>query len=208
MESRRRQHRGGSGPHVDVVALAASAGGINALGAVLAALPSDFRAGVLIVQHVSPQHRSMMAEILGRTTTLEVSEAVAGARVAPGMVFVAPPDHHLLVRSDGTLELTQSELVHFVRPSADLLFESVAAAYGHRAAVVVLTGTGSDGSLGAKAAKEKDATVIAQNEGTCEHFGMPAAAIATGAVDVVLPLEHIAPTLVKLVETGNLDAET
>ena len=95
--------------------------------------------------------------------------------------------------------LTRSELVHFVRPSADLLFESVAAAFGNRAIGVVLTGTGRDGSMGISAIRKMGGTVIAQDEKTSEFFGMPGAAIETGNVDFVLPLEDISSTLVSLV---------
>lgn len=100
---------------------------------------------------------------------------------------------------DHAISLTQTELVHFVRPSADLLFESVAASSRERAIAVVLTGTGIDGSMGVGAIKKMGGTVIAQDEETSEFFGMPSAAIHTGNVDFVLPLEEIAPALVKLV---------
>jgi two-component system chemotaxis response regulator CheB len=93
-------------------------------------------------------------------------------------------------------------LVHFLRPSADLLFESVAASYGERAIAVVLTGTGSDGAMGVKAIKKMGGTVIAQDEATAEFFGMPNAAIQSGSVDFVLPLEEIATALVTLVMKG------
>ena len=93
---------------------------------------------------------------------------------------------------DGTLSLTQSKLVHFLRPSADLLFESVAASYGERAIAVVLTGTGSDGAMGVQAIKKMGGTVIAQDEAIAEFFGMPSAAIHSGRVDFVLPLDEIA----------------
>jgi len=105
----------------------------------------------------------------------------------------------MLIKRKGTLTLTDSELVNFVRPSADLLFESVAAAYGDRAIAVVLTGSGHDGALGVTAIKQRGGTVVAQDEASSEFFGMPSAAIKTGAVDFVLPLEEIAPTLTALV---------
>ena len=135
------------GGEYDVVAMAASAGGLNALSQVLAPLPADFPAAIVLVQHLDPRHRSLMAEILNRRAHLHVEQAEEGKHLKPGTVFIAPPDRHLLVNRDGTLSLTQSELVHFVRPSADLLFESVAASYRDRAIAVVLTGTGSDGSM-------------------------------------------------------------
>jgi two-component system chemotaxis response regulator CheB len=189
----------------DIVALAASAGGLKALSRVLEALPADFPATVVVVQHLDPRHRSLMANILSRRTPLHVKQAEEGERVCPATVYIAPPNRHLLVNSDGTLSLTQSELVHFLRPSADLLFESVAASYRDRAIAVVLTGTGSDGAMGVQAIKKMGGTVLVQDETTAEFFGMPSAAIQSGSVDFVLPLDEIPLALVTLVVKG--DAE-
>ena len=186
----------------DVVALAASAGGLTALSSVLADLPAEFPAGILVVQHLDPRHRSLMADILNRRTRLEVKQAEDGDHLTPGRVYIAPPNRHLLLNGDGSLSLTQTELVHFVRPSADLLFESVAAGYKDRAIAVVLSGSGGDGSMGVKAIKKMGGTVLAQDQRTSEFFGMPGAAIDSGTVDFVLPLEEIAPALVTLVMKG------
>lgn len=101
--------------------------------------------------------------------------------------------------------MAHTELVHFVRPSADLLFESVAGSFKERAIAVVLTGTGSDGNMGVQAIKKMGGTVIAQDEASSEFFGMPAAAIQTGSVDVVLPLDDIAPALITLVMSGEVE---
>ena len=182
----------------EIVALAASAGGLKALTDVLAALPANFPAALVVVQHLDPRHRSLMAEILGKRTALSVREAREGDALQTGLAFIAPPNRHLLVNLDGTLSLTQSELVHFVRPSADLLFESIAASFRERAIAVVLSGSGSDGAMGVKAIKKMGGTVIVQDENTSEFFGMPGAAQKTGAVDFVLPLEEIAPALENL----------
>jgi len=183
----------------DVVALAASAGGLTALSRVLTDLPADFPAALLVVQHLDPRHRSLMADILGRRTALRVKQAEEGDRFLPGTVYVAPPDRHLLVNPDRTLSLSRTELVHFVRPSADLLFESVAATSKQRAIAVVLTGTGADGNMGVRAIKKMGGTVVVQNEQTSEFFGMPSAAIQTGCADFILPLEEIPKALLALV---------
>ena len=201
-EKRIRLARGSEHAAFEVVALAASAGGIGALGEVLASLPPDFPAAIVVVQHLDPRHRSLMAEILRRRTSLKVEQATEGRQLQPATVFIAPPDRHLLVNPDGTLSLTQSELVHFVRPSADLLFESVAASYKERAIAVVLTGSGSDGSMGVGAIKKMGGTVIAQDDKTAEFSGMPGAAIQTGHVDFILALAEIPSALVTLVTTG------
>jgi two-component system chemotaxis response regulator CheB len=189
---------GPAAPRFDIVAIAASAGGLTALAAVLSSLPASFGAAVVVVQHLDPRHRSLLAEILSRRTRLQVQEAVEGASLKTGNVFIAPPDHHLLVSRD-SLILSQAELVHFSRPSADLLFESVAATHAERAIAVVLTGTGSDGATGVTAIKKRGGTVIAQDEATSQFSGMPGAAVRTGVVDFVLALEEIGPALSSLV---------
>jgi two-component system, chemotaxis family, protein-glutamate methylesterase/glutaminase len=188
----------------DVVAIAASAGGLRAISQILAALPASFPAAIVVVQHLDPRHRSLMADILSRRTALHVEEAKEGTRLNLGTAYIAPPNRHLLVNPDGTISLSQSELVHFVRPSADLLFESVAASYKDRVIAVVLSGTGSDGSMGVKAIKKMGGTVIVQDEQSSEFYGMPGAAIQTGCIDFVLPLDEIASALVTLVCTGDV----
>src|SRR5262245_10762475 len=97
----------------DVVAMAASAGGLRALSHVVNAIPEQFPAATVVVQHLDPRHRSLMADILSRRTALRVKQATDGERMAASTVYVAPPDRHLLVNLDGTLSLSQSELVHF-----------------------------------------------------------------------------------------------
>ena len=182
----------------EVVALAASAGGLNALTHVLAALPGDFPAALVVVQHLDPRHRSLMADILSRRTALPVTEASEGDELRPGRAYIAPPNRHLLVNPDRTLSLTQTQLVHFVRPSADLLFESTAASFKERAIAVVLSGSGSDGAMGVRAIKKMGGTVIVQDAKNAEFAGMPEAAQATGIADFVLTLDEIAPALQKL----------
>jgi two-component system chemotaxis response regulator CheB len=189
-------------PAFEVIAVASSAGGLKALLRVLSPLPDDFEASIVVVQHLDPRHRSLMADLLSRRTSLSVKEAEDGDALKPGQVFTAPPNRHLLVNTDGSLSLSESELVHFLRPSADLLFESVAAGFRERAIGVVLTGTGTDGSMGVRAIKKMGGTVIAQDEESSEFFGMPGSAIDTGIVDFVLPLGEIAPALVTLVRSG------
>jgi two-component system chemotaxis response regulator CheB len=193
------RHERGRNPPYEIVAIAASAGGLAALTNILGKLPAQFAAIIVVVQHLDPRHRSLMPQVVGRRSTMPVHHAVDAMTFEVGHVYLAPPDQHLLVNWDGTASLTQSELVNFVRPSADLLFESVAAAYGNRAIAVVLTGTGKDGSLGVSAIKERGGTVIAQDEASSEFFGMPSAAIRTGVVDFILSLDEIPAALETLV---------
>ncbi|HVL34564.1 MAG TPA: chemotaxis protein CheB [Burkholderiales bacterium] len=181
-----------------VAALAASAGGLSAIRAVLAGLPAQPPFPLVVVQHIDRHHRSLVAEILARQVPVDVREAADGELLAAGVAYIAPADRHLLVEPDARLRLTRTELVHFVRPSADLLFESVATAFRERAVAVVLSGTGVDGAMGVKAIKKMGGTVIVQDEATCQFPGMVQAALATGAVDLTLPLGEIAPALLRL----------
>lgn len=192
-------------PAFDLVALTASADGLNALTQVLAALPSDFPVAIVVVQHLSPHHPSLLAQILNRRTSLAVKQAEEGCHLSPGKVFIAPPDYHLLVNADGSLSLTQTEKVHFVRPAAEVLFESVAEHYKQRAIAVVLTGGDGDGSTGVQAIKKMGGKVIAQDKATSKVWGMPASAIATGCVDWVLPLDKIGQAITQLVVYGQLE---
>lgn len=186
-------------PLTRLVVVAASAGGVQALQRLVSQLPREFAAPVVVVQHLDPRHRSMLREILARHAELQVSEVVEGVELRPGTVYVAPPGLHVLVNPDATLSLSRAELVRFVRPSADLLFESAAASFTDRVIAVVLTGSGEDGADGARAVKRMGGTVVAQDEATSAFFGMPGATIATGCADSVLPLDEIASTLVTLV---------
>jgi two-component system chemotaxis response regulator CheB len=117
----------------------------------------------------------------------------------PGRVYVAPPDVRTLVRVNRAVTLDTRPPIHFLRPSADLLLESLAVACGNRALAGVLSGVGRDGADGALAIKAAGGRVIAQSEESAAHFGMPAAAIAAGAVDDVLSLDRIAPTVIEYV---------
>ena len=174
-----------------MVAVAASAGGIQALSTLVGALPADFPVPVLIVQHLDPRHETTLAAILGRRTSLRVKLAEEGEHAERGTVHVAPPDRHLLVGADGVLSLSDHPRVNFVRPAADLLFASVARAYGARSIACVLTGSGRDGAEGVTAVKSRGGTVIAEDPDTAKFPSMPSAAIGTGHVDLVLPLADI-----------------
>jgi chemotaxis response regulator CheB len=184
-----------------VVAIGASAGGVPALQTVLAALPGDLGAAVLVVLHLHPSMPSRLAWLLGRHSALPVRTAEAGDLIAGGTVYVAVPDLHLMI-DDARVRLVPSAPVHHVRPSIDLLFASLARGYGAEATVVVLTGTGLDGAAGVVAVKAAGGTTIAQDPGEAAFPGMPAAAVATGCVDHVVPLAGVVPLLVRLSGTA------
>ncbi|OXM46271.1 chemotaxis protein CheB [Amycolatopsis alba] len=185
---------------IEIVAIGSSAGGVKALIAVLGALPAGFPLPLVVVQHLDPHHKTVLAEILGRRSPLRIKLAEDGESTEPGVVYLAPPNQHLLVKPGGTLALSATEQVKFVRPSADLLFESVAIAYGPSALVCVLTGTGSDGAAGAAAVKSRGGTVVTEDPESAEFRGMPQAVANAVAVDLVLPLADVAGALVGLVK--------
>lgn len=185
-------------PPFDLVAIAASAGGLSALMAVLSRLPPTFPLPLAIVQHLDPTHESLIVEILSRRTPLMVRRAQDADVMCAGAAYVAPPGSHLEIASGRRIALTRSEPLHFVRPSADRLFASAAAACGPVIAVV-LTGSGSDGAQGVLAVKARGGFVIVQDPQSSAFGGMPQAAIDTGVVDRVLPLDEIAQALLDVV---------
>lgn len=176
-------------------------GGLEAISKIVSGLPQDFPAAIVIVQHMHPYAPSYLADLLSRRTALRVKQAESGELLRPSTVYVAVPNKHLMVNPNGTLFLSEAAKVNFVRPSANVLFQSVATSYKARAIAVVLTGKDTDGVLGVLAIKKHGGIAIAQDENSCKCFDMPKAAIETGKVDYVLSLEAIASTLVSLVLT-------
>jgi two-component system chemotaxis response regulator CheB len=188
-------------PHVraEMVALGASTGGPGALRAILDALPSDFPAPVLVVQHLAAGFTEGFAAYLGTTCRLRVSVATHGGRTTPGNVYIAPEESHLTVSPGGVLWLARTPPVESFRPSCNVLFESLAQSYGRRGLAAILTGMGRDGVVGLRRVRELGGRILAQDEHTCSVFGMPAAAIAEGLPDVVLPISSIASKIIELV---------
>jgi two-component system, chemotaxis family, protein-glutamate methylesterase/glutaminase len=185
-----------------LVAIIGSAGGHHAMIEVLGALPADFPLPIAVMLHLDPTKPSHLAEILRRKVRLDVRSASDGEPLQPGTIYVAVPDWHLGVGPGGTVALTRGPPRHFVRPAGDSLFESAAEVYGSRLIAVVLTGGGSDGAEGVRSVKDHGGLVIVEDATTALHDGMPLSALATGRVDVVLPLPEIAGALCGLVVAG------
>ena len=183
----------------DIVTIAASLGGLKALTRVLSSTPAGFPCPIVVVQHIPANPSSRLAQILGSQTSLQVKEGEQGESLKPGTVYVAPPDRHLVVTGSRTVSLLDAPKRHFVRPAADVLFESAAKHYGNRALALVLTGRGTDGATGARAIKDCGGRVIVQDAATSQAFGMPSATIETGSVDFTLPLDKIAAAMTALV---------
>jgi two-component system chemotaxis response regulator CheB len=176
-----------------VVAMAASTGGPAVLVEVLAAVP-QLPAPVLLVQHLHDAFVGGFVSWLGGYSPLPISQAVAGQAFRPGHVYVAPAGRHLLLGGDGTALLSESPAsVH--RPSADVLFASVAEVAGPAGVGVVLTGMGADGAAGLLAMRRGGAVTVVQDEASCPVFGMPKAALEIGAADRALPPAGIAQVI-------------
>lgn len=179
-----------------LIAVGASAGGLMALAELLAPLPEQMPA-IVVVQHLAPARKSVLAGLLERKALRSVKEAVRGEAILPANVYVAPPDEHLLV-AKGKIQLEHSGQVHFSRPSIDVFFESVAKAYGPQAIGVVLSGSNSDGAHGLCAIRKAGGMTLAQDPATAEFSAMPQAAIDTGCVEFVGSIAAMAETLIKL----------
>ena len=184
-----------------LIAMAASAGGIPALSRVLADIPAALPASIVIVLHRRATRQSLLDRILARHTRLPVTLARPGEQLAAGCVYIAPAEWHLLVTADRRFAFQDGGRIRGVLSSANRLFESAAPVFGDRMIAVVLTGTGFDATDGVQAVKAHGGTIIAQDEATSQYFGMPGAAIKTGVVDRVLPLDDIAGALVGIVQS-------
>ncbi|MDP2709574.1 MAG: chemotaxis protein CheB [Solirubrobacteraceae bacterium] len=186
---------------VELVALGASWGGLQAIETVLGALPSTFPATVVIAQHrPSAGQDGMLEHLLDTHCALAVTEAEDKQELRPGCVVVAPADYHLLVDA-GRAALSVDEPLHYSRPSIDVLFGSAAAAYGDRAAGVVLTGANADGAHGLAQIAARGGHAIVQDPDCAERSEMPAAALWSTPEAQVLALEQIGPALVELAGT-------
>jgi two-component system chemotaxis response regulator CheB len=187
-----------------VIALGASTGGTEAIKEILVRLPLNIP-GIVIVQHMPPQFTKAFAERLNHLCQIEVREAKDGDTLLNGMALIAPGNWHMLLKRSGSryyINLRNGPMVHHQRPAVDVLFHSVAQYAGPNAIGVLLTGMGADGAEGLLKMKEAGAKTIAQDEESCVVFGMPKEAIRRGAVDKVVPLEHIPDEIIQIVNSN------
>jgi len=182
----------------ELVAIGASAGGIDALFTLLADLPVPYPLPVVTVLHLPEGRDSSLAGVFGRRLEREVREAQPHAPVEPGVFYFAPPGYHLLVDSDRTFSLSCEPPVLYSRPSIDVLLESVADAYGERAVALVLTGANNDGAHGLHCIKQAGGLALVQDPAEALYPAMPQAAIAAADPDYVLPLAGLRSVLERL----------
>jgi two-component system chemotaxis response regulator CheB len=186
-----------------LLAIGASTGGVQALSEVLTAFPKN-APGTVIVQHMPAHFTTSFANRLNGMCQVEIREAVDGDSVVPGRVLIAPGGSHTLLRRSGAnyyVQIKDGPEVHHQKPSVDVLFDSVAKYAGVNAVGAILTGMGADGAKGLLNMRRAGAKTLAQDEKTCIVFGMPMEAIKTGAAEEVLPLQEIAPAMMRLAQT-------
>ena len=181
----------------NIIVIGASAGGVTALRDVVRGLPPDFDASVFIVLHISRDVPSLLAEILQRETTLTVRQATDDAPIRPRHIYVAPPDHHLIVDVE-RMSLTRGPRENRARPAVDVLFRSAANAHRRGVVGVVLTGALDDGTAGMWAVKFRGGTTVVQDPREAVCPSMPQSVLRYVSVDHVVSLSEVAPLLVRL----------
>lgn len=196
---------GKTGGKTELVAIGISTGGPNALAQMMPKLPANLNVPVLIVQHMPPVFTQSLANSLNSKCLIKVREAVNGEQVQPNVALIAPGGKQMKVvaGADGKrriVKITDDPPENSCKPSVDYLFRSIAQHYVGRATGVIMTGMGSDGTLGLKLMKRNGATIIAQDEASCVVYGMPMEPVAAGIVDVIAPLNKIADEIVKTVK--------
>lgn len=177
--------------NVDAVVIGASAGGVDALSMLLAALPASCRLSFFIVMHIPRERPSLLPEVFRSRCALPVKEADDKEPVQPGTVYFAPPDYHLLIDRGPAFALSSDEPVHFSRPSIDVLFDSAADIYGERLMGVILTGANQDGAEGLAAVGHAGGRTVVQDPVSAAVAYLPEAALREGPVDFVLSLAQL-----------------
>src|SRR6202165_5880159 len=191
-----------SNPRIEIVAIGTSTGGPNALAEVLPRIPNDFPVPIVVVQHMPPIFTCLLAERLAGQSAIPVKEGSAGVALSPGHAWIAPGNFHMKVIRAGLgwrLNLSLGPPENSCRPAVDVLFRSVAAAYGAHVLAVVMTGMGSDGVLGAQNIRDAGGDVIIQDEASSVVWGMPGLVHASGLADAAYPLDRLAAEITRRV---------
>lgn len=183
----------------EAVVIGASAGGIRALERLLAPLPSDFPLPIIIVQHLHPNSESYLPKILSAHCALPVKQAEERETIQQSVVYIAPPNYHLLIEEDRSFSLSLEPPVRYARPSVDVMFETAMYAYRNELIGIILTGANDDGREGVKKIKKAGGYIIVQDPKTAEAQAMPNAAITAVTVDKILAIEEIGVYLLQLV---------
>ncbi len=188
------------GIRYDAVVIGVSAGGMEALRVILSSLPAEFPVPIIVVQHLSPSSDNYLTLLLNDLCRIAVKEAEEKEHPLAGIVYISPPNYHLLIEEDRTFSLSLEERVNYSRPSVDVLFETAAEAYGDRLIGVVLTGANEDGSHGLKTIQDFGGTTVVQDPDTAVADRMPRTALKLIKADYIMTLEEIGPCLIRLLE--------
>ena len=180
---------------IEAIVIGASAGGVEALGLILPALPATFRPSLLIVLHLPRERPSLLVEIYEKRCAVPIREADDKEPIEPGTVYFAPPDYHMLVERNRQIALSTDEPVHFSRPSVDVLFESAADVYGNRLLGMILTGANEDGAAGLHAIHRAGGVTVVQRPDSAKAPLMVVSALQRNPADFVLSLAEIAALL-------------
>lgn len=180
------------------VVIGASAGALQALSGLLPLLPADYPLPILIVVHIRPDRDCVIPQLFQSKCAIAVREAQDKEAIAPGTVYFAPPDYHLLVEQDHSLSLSSDEPLYFSRPAIDVLFETAADAYGEALVGIVLTGANQDGATGLRAIADAGGTAIVQNPQGAYATAMPEAAIEACKQAKIMTIEDISAFLLEL----------
>ena len=189
----------------DIIVIGASAGGIEALKRLIAPLPADLDVAIFIVWHMAPTIRGMLPQLLGRVTSMPIYHAQNGEPIQFNRIYVAPPDHHMLLE-EGRVRITRGPKENRFRPAIDPLFRSAALSYGNRVMGVILSGALDDGTAGLWTIKQQGGLALVQEPADAEVSSMPESAIQRVAVDYVLPAEQLAAQLIELTRQSVLPA--
>jgi two-component system chemotaxis response regulator CheB len=181
--------------NIELVVIGASAGALQALSVIVPALPEDFAPAAALVVHLPPRGPSLLVSLLARRANIRTVEVEDKLPIDGGTLYIAPPDYHVLVESDGRFTLNVDDPVNYSRPSIDVLFESAAAAFGDRLLGIVLTGANADGAFGLKCIRDAGGYTVVQDPTTAVVGEMPRAAIARANPHEVLDLNRIASLL-------------
>jgi two-component system, chemotaxis family, protein-glutamate methylesterase/glutaminase len=182
----------------EAIVIGVSSGGMSVMRSIFSLLPKGFKTPIIIVQHIGSNSKNQWIRLLSDSSNLYLKEADEKENIDQEIVYIAPPNYHLLVEKDKTFSLTIDERVNFARPSIDVLFESAAEAYKDKLIGIILTGSNSDGSEGLKRIQAYGGLTIVQDPNTAESSYMPLSALAVIQPDFILPLNGIIALLINI----------
>jgi two-component system chemotaxis response regulator CheB len=176
---------------IKAIVIGTSAGGLSALSTLFEKLPPDYHLPIIVVQHRAKDQKNLLEEVLQPKCKIKIKQADEKEKIKKGIVYIAPPDYHLLIENDLTFSLSCDELVSYSRPSIDVLFESAAIAYRETLIGIILTGASNDGASGLQTIKKYGGLTVAQSPAEAQFPHMPSAAIDKGGAMLIMTLNEM-----------------